>query len=925
MKRLLGSSGDWSSHLPALLASLLALAMLVLTPIWAIEQTRQPFLGVLLEPNNVVSKIMDADWPAAQAGARWPERLIAVNGEPVEQVSQLHAILAAHGFRPLTLTFEDPRTLARKAITITPIRWPLQSLMSLFVIPYIVGLIFLLIGLWVYRIRGELRAGRALLVFSASVSLATTTFFDMNTSHHVVVLWAISLPLAASALIHLALVFPKQIALLERWPATRWLSWLMFFVFALPSVLELSCPTSPLGYIAAWQASYFFMALAIGIFLASLIWRLMRSSSPLIRQQSRVIIFGAVLALAPMMLFYLLPTAFGQPQEFQAAIYFPLLILLPLSITYAILRYRLLDVDRFLANALAYILTAAAGVLVFFGLVTGLSALINRALEPDNYLLVALYVLMLVLGLNPAHRFAQGLIDRLFYRHTADYRRVLNTLASRLVITPDLERILKLMDEQLKQALAPEFFLIYLYDDERAAYIPHTTNGANLPVGTPDDPLIQLLHGTKKALYYPSDATVPTELQKSDLFNRLNAIVFVPLIYEGSTVGIMMLGQKRSGEPYSRDDLEFLETVASQCTLALENARLFVNLRHTLDQTLEMKNLMDDIFASIATGVITTDIEHKITLFNRAAEKILGIPFEHVNGKPISEALPLPDLSEVAAEAVERGSVVLSREIQRTIPWRGELCLRISCTPVRDAYFATKGAAIVLEDLTERRKLEAEQERIRQTFGRVVAPRVRDRLLASPGNLRLDGSRQPATILFADIVSFSTISEQVEPETLFRVLNHYLSLATRAILEEEGTLDKFLGDGVLAIWNAPDPQPDHALRAVRAALTILASTREAHKQFDESRFHWNFRIGISTGEVIVGNVGTNELFNYTAIGDVVNIAQRLETLAAPAEIIIDQATYAQTQHQIRVQSMETVMVKGRTQPIQVYRVVGLHE
>lgn len=105
-------------------------------------------------------------------------------------------------------------------------------------------------------------------------------------------------------------------------------------------------------------------------------------------------------------------------------------------------------------------------------------------------------------------------------------------------------------------------------------------------------------------------------------------------------VSIMMLGQKRSGEPYSRDDLEFLETVASQCTLALENARLFVNLRRTLDQTLEMKNLMDDIFASIATGVITTDLEHKITLFNRAAEKILAFPLSAPTGSRFQKRSP---------------------------------------------------------------------------------------------------------------------------------------------------------------------------------------------------------------------------------------------------------------------------------------------
>ena len=99
----------------------------------------------------------------------------------------------------------------------------------------------------------------------------------------------------------------------------------------------------------------------------------------------------------------------------------------------------------------------------------------------------------------------------------------------------------------------------------------------------------------------------------------------MPLDYEDKLIGFMLLGPRRSGDLYTKDDLDFLGAVAAQSTLALENARLFVNLRRTLDQTLEMKSLMDDIFASIATGVITTDLKQRVTLFNRAAERIGGI------------------------------------------------------------------------------------------------------------------------------------------------------------------------------------------------------------------------------------------------------------------------------------------------------------
>ena len=133
---------------------------------------------------------------------------------------------------------------------------------------------------------------------------------------------------------------------------------------------------------------------------------------------------------------------------------------------------------------------------------------------------------------------------------------------------------------------------------------------------------------------------------------------FVPLRYEGKMIGFMSLGPRRSGALYNSNDLDFLAAVADQSTLALENARLFQNLRRTLDQTLEMKNLMDDIFSSIATGIITTDLKKNITLFNRAAETIFGIPVKKVLGRSLSKVLP-----ELGAELETADSNVLQQNI----------------------------------------------------------------------------------------------------------------------------------------------------------------------------------------------------------------------------------------------------------------------
>lgn len=910
----------WLFHLPTLLIALVAIAMLVLTPIWAVRYYRTPFLGMLLEPNGVVSKISGEGWPARQGGAEWPDRLISINGHLLAYDDRPDHWLAEGDYRPVELVFEQ-HNMGRYYLRVTPISMPRSNFIELFVVPYLVGLIFQVIGIWAYSLRSDLRSSRALLVFTSAVSITTTTFFDMNTTHHVVALWSVSLSIAATALIYLALVFPREVYLVRRWSWVRLLPWFLCLGIVVPAWREVTTPSSALAYITIWQASYAYMALGIAIFIFMLVWHILRSDSAIVRQQSRVIVFGAALAFAPMMIFYLLPTAFSSdPQEFRAAIYFPLMILLPLSITYAILRYRLIDVDRVLGKAVTYAMTTAAALAAFYGLIAVLSYALRRNVQADNPWLIALYLLLLVFGLMPLRSLVQRLIDRLFYRSPADYQRVLNNLAAGLVITPDIERTVELLEKQIGLALAPEEFVIYLYDDDQALYIPSSQPERGLPSFQTDHALIHLLRDAKSALCFPPGADLPPELAASDDFHRLRCRTFVPLRYEGSLIGFMALGMRLSGDPYSQDDLNFLTTVGGQSTLALENARLFANLRRTLDQTLEMKNLMDDIFASIATGVITTDIQRQVTLFNQAAERILGVSIDQVIGRRLPEALPqiCQELERAACDAVERGEVTLGRDVTAEIPARGELYLRLSCSPLRDAYLGTKGATIVLEDLTERRRLEAEQERIRQTFGRVVASRVRDRLLSDPSHLRLDGTRQRVTILFADLKGFTGFSEIHDPELIFQVLNDYLSLAAQAILEEEGTLDKFMGDAVMALWNVPDPQEDHALRAVRAAIAIIERARQAHLRLKDPSHHLLFRIGVTTGEAMVGNVGTRELFNYTAIGDVVNLAQRLETTARPGQILIDHATFALVGDQVIATPMEAIQVRGRTQPVAVY-------
>jgi len=912
-------------HILPLLVAGIAILLIILAPFWAAEWYRTPFLGMLLEPNNVVSQIASPGWPARSNGVIFADQLITLNGEPIKDADTLMRFLQQNGTRPVQASF------ARRAggtfnLIITPMAHPpLGDLFTLFIVPYLVSLAFIGIGLWTYMLRSDQRAGRALLAFTSALSIATSTFLDMDTTRHAVLFWALSLGIIGASLVHLSFVFPQPMRFVLRRPSLRWLGWIAFILLAIPTTLAITRPPNPYFYINTWQWGYLFITIGFVLLLGALIYHVFRSNLSHVRQQSRVIIFGAMIAFIPA-LYYIAPLAFGVFTQFYAWLIFPALIIFPLSITYAIVRYRLLDVDRFFSGALTYLLTLGVALAAFYALLALFSLSLQRVIRANDPMVIAAYLLLLVISFNPLRSLIQRGIDRLFYRAPADYRRALTSLSRNLAITPELNQTLHTLEDQLIQALAPEKFVLYLYNDDLGAYFPHATRDDSAPPYQVEDPLIQIIASAQTPVWFPTDGPLPAPLQNSaSAYRRLMGFTLVPLHYEGKLIGFMLLGPRRSGDLYTSDDLDFLAAVAAQSTLALENVRLFANLRRNLDQTLEMKNLMDDIFASIASGIITTDLERRVTLLNRAAENILGIEVSKVIGEPLVKAVPGfgADMSDAANGTLDKGENFISTELNNQVPERGDLYLRLSVSPLRDAYLGTKGATLVFEDLTERHKLEAERELIRKTFGHVVAARVRDRLLANPDNLRLDGAKQIVTVLFADMSGFTPFSEKHNPETVFSVLNHYLALAAQAILDEEGTLDKFMGDAVLAIWNSPDPQADHALRAARAALNIVRRSIEAHCNFKDPEQHMTFRIGITTGPAIIGNVGTTELFNYTAIGDTVNLAQRLQTSAQRGQILLESTTYEIIKDFVTAEALNPIAVKGREQVAEVYELKGL--
>lgn len=242
--------------------------------------------------------------------------------------------------------------------------------------------------------------------------------------------------------------------------------------------------------------------------------------------------------------------------------------------------------------------------------------------------------------------------------------------------------------------------------------------------------------------------------------------------------------------------------------------------------------------------------------------------------------------------------------------------LNVSVVPLLDGKRQPLGVVLVAEDITQ-------EQRLMSTLCRYVTREIAEEVLKHKGEIRLGGTRQPVSILFSDIRNFTTISERLEPEKIVEFLNEYFGAMVREIFAEQGTLDKFIGDGIMAVFGAPIRRPDDPVRAVRTALGMRRSLRAFNaRQRATGGVEIDIGIGIGHGESLSGNIGSEQRMEYTVIGDIVNLASRLEGLTKnhPYKILINDQIYEQVKNQFACVLLGEERVKGKTRAVRVYGV-----
>jgi PAS domain S-box-containing protein len=499
-------------------------------------------------------------------------------------------------------------------------------------------------------------------------------------------------------------------------------------------------------------------------------------------------------------------------------------------------------------------------------------------------------------------------------RQEAAYLRTLYDVGKAINSTLDLRDVLNLVMDQVITLTKAERGYVVLRDETSGELTVAVARGIDHQ--TIDDDSFLISRGIVNQVATTGQPVLTTNAQADPRFSamesvmhyNLRAILCAPLIIRGQVIGVVYVDNRLRTGLFRSRDLDLLSNLTNQAAIAIENARLF--------------GYMANVLASIASGVVTIDVNGRITTFNRAATAIFGLPAEEAIGRLYSdvfgllESSPVPGLVE---QVRETGEPLLGHEVSAQVPGRGQAALLLNLGRVTAETGEQLGLVMVMEDITQRRRME-----------RYIAPTVVEQLVAAPDSPRLGGELREITVLFGDVQGYTTLSERIPPEDLIDLLNEHLSLAGRAIMDEQyaGTLDKYIGDAVMGLFNTPGSQEDHAWRAVCAAWTMQSRLR-AFQQTQPPEQHLRFRVGVNTGPAVVGNIGTENLMNYTAIGDAVNVAKRLQESARPGQVVLSEATYVAIPPALRdrltVRPLGFIALKGRAAEVPAYELLNLTE
>lgn len=382
------------------------------------------------------------------------------------------------------------------------------------------------------------------------------------------------------------------------------------------------------------------------------------------------------------------------------------------------------------------------------------------------------------------------------------------------------------------------------------------------------------------------------------------------------------LAPERWKASFNREDQAYMASFNLQAGVALQKAKLFQTVK-------QQEQLQRDILRSLSNAVISTDRAGRVIAANEAARAILGLARDAaLEGRAVDELVRLEtgDFARWLASAMDGASDKARSQYypdQTLLPLAGESqhSVNLSINSIADARDPARvsGVLVVMEDVSD-------EKRLKSTMYRYMTQELAEQLMENPDAAKMGGDRKEVTVLFSDIRSYTALTEALSAEDTVEMLNHYFESMVEAVFQHKGTLDKYIGDAIMAVFGSPLPLADHEWMALQTALSMrhrLAVLNAERRERGQTEIR--IGIGLNSDIVISGNIGSSKRMEFTAIGDGVNLGSRLEgaTKLYGTDIVLSESTYRPNRNRVWARQLDFIRVKGKQKPVAIYELIGL--
>ena len=775
----------------------------------ALSWVNKPFPGFLIYKFPYVGSMSRADWPGVKAGLQMMDRILQANGQPIKEGQDLLNIVERTSPGSI-IQYSVESGEGIRNVSVSSSIFGLYDFSIVFLATFLGGLALFFLGFIVFLLKPNVSSSWVFFLYCLSMSIYMVTGFEIQSSYFFVPLHYLIIPLAGATFFHLSLIFPEKKKSVISHPFLEYLVYLPTFILALAYEVYLFTfngisnsrllPWLPDIKEVTTVTRIFDFLCAIGLILMVL-HTFYATSSTALRQRARMILFGAALTILPPVAIMLVANFIKVNLSWTFLVFF--VIFFPVAIAYSIVRHNLFDADAIIKRTVGYVLATAVVVGSYALVSISLNIFFGKYQISQSMAFPVVFSLGIILIFNPLRNRIQSLIDKIFFRKEYDHGEIIHSIGGAMTSLLDLSQILRKLIRTFMEDMFIDTSSVMLLSPTGTGYQVYSADGEKKKevedvVLRRNGPLIQIIEKEKKELTKfdvledPKYRAVCAECAGE--FEKLHASITVPLVFQDEVIGLLNLGEKKSGKSYNREDIDLLRTLANQGAVAIKNAKLIEQMKS--------------------------------------------------------------------------------------------------------------------------------EEMVRANLARYLSPQIVDQVIQKNVQVNLGGDRKVVTVLFSDIRNFTKIAETLPPDQLVALLNEYFTEMAKVIFENQGSLDKYIGDAIVAVFGSLIYLENSSETAVQAAIQMMKQMQTLNERWrGQYGFEMEMGIGINTGEVFLGNVGSPERMEFTVIGDTVNIASRFSGVARGAQILITKDTLMELGSDIKHRELEPVEVKGKSGKLEVFEIV----